>query len=109
MAPGDKFRLALALVVCLRTAVSSLIRFCGINFPSARHEFLELAFDRSVPDVLILKHSVNVDRECVWNRRNGEAASNRALESGVAVLRPIHSILLYETLSTFARSHLGSR
>jgi hypothetical protein len=84
--------------------------FCGTcaacNSCARAISFFELAFDRSIADVLLLQHSVRVNRERVRDRPYSGHFCDWPSESAVAVFRPAHFVLADELFPRWSVSRL---
>src|ERR1700728_4043804 len=67
-----------------------------LQLARAADQFLQLAFNRRVPDMLILQHSIRVDGESLRNRAHGKQGRNPARKTAVAILQPSHLVFRHE-------------
>ncbi len=76
--------------------------FCSfrrrLQFLGLIHERLQFPFNRRVPDVFILEHTIGVDGERMRKRFYGKHLGNRTGEAAIAVLQSCHFVFCDEVL-----------
>src|SRR5581483_6182445 len=69
-----------------------LWRLCYLQFSRTSDELLQLTFDGSIPDVLVLQYAIGIDGEGLRDGMNSKQCGDRPGETAVPILGPRHSV-----------------